>query len=88
MAKMVDGNSSFPWPLVLLISTNRNDLSPTVSVWRGGGVGGGVGRGDPWEKISLVNMGLCVFSGPIIIDAYWQSLGLEPTEVLELAMCD
>lgn len=77
MAKMVDANPGFPWPLGL-ISTNRDDLSPTacVCVWRR--VEGG-GTGEPWEKISLVNMGLCVIPGPIIIDAYWQSLGLEPT---------
>lgn len=47
-----------------------------VCVWRR--VEGG-GTGEPWEKISLVNMGLCVIPGPIIIDAYWQSLGVEPT---------
>lgn len=40
---------------------------------------GGDGTGELWEKISLVNMRLCVIPGPIIIDAYWRSLGLEPT---------
>lgn len=52
-----------------------DDLPHSVCVAEGGGGG----TGELWKKISLVNMRLCVIPGPIIIDAYWQSLGLEPT---------
>ena len=62
---------------MLLISTNRDDLSPTECLGGRGGGEGGVG--EHWEKISLVNLGLCVIPGPIIIAPHWQSLGLEPT---------